>query len=813
MSKNCELPVSALKKSIDLSAFTFKTTKDIAPLRSVIGQKRAVSSITFALEMEESGYNIFVTGSYGTGRTTIVTDLLNQAAKSRPAPPDWVFVYNFRNPDEPNALRLPSGEAPKFKKRMNRHILTLTSDLEKTFESKTYLESKNELIDQFQKAKQMIYAEVEKEAAALNIRIKSTNAGFATIPVVDGKQISSKEFLDLPAEQQEKINKNAGVVQKSLQHMIRKLNLIDREMDEKIDDLNEEAARFVVDTHFEDMIEKYSHCPDVTRYLKAAADDIVENVDEFTGNGEAKEASDAATSSLPYGLNKYQVNILIDNSKQKGAPVIYETNPAYHNLFGRIEKKSYQGYIYTDYTMIKGGSLVTANGGYLILDAEQLLKHSFAYEALKRALRSKKLRIEDMNTFYGYSSTVSLRPDPVPLDIKVVLIGHREIYRMLHNYDEEFRKIFKARADFDTEVKETKSSLKQYVQFIARVVKEEDLLPFNRSGISSVLEYGFRLSEDQKRMSIRFGELVKIIREASFWARKKHKKMVTGKEVAFAVESKIYRHNLVEDKVHESIIEKMVNIQVRGAEIGQVNGLAVYSLGDYSFGRPSRITVNTFIGSRGIINIEREAKLSGKIHDKGMLVLNGYFSEKFGRTIPLSFSATITFEQSYGIIDGDSASSTELYALLSSLSEIPIKQSIAVTGSVNQKGRVQAIGGVNEKIEGFFKVCAARRLTGEQGVIIPRANEKNLLLSDAVVEAVKLGKFHIWSVDNVEDGIEILTGVKCGIKHKDGSYTAESIFDKVRQQLVQFAESAHQFRKNLGSGKKDDKENDAEKED
>ncbi len=812
MNKNCELPVSALKKIIDLKDFDFKTTKDIAPLSTVIGQKRAVSSITFALEMDESGYNVFVTGSYGTGRTTIVTDLLNQAAKSRPAPPDWVFVYNFSNPDEPNALRLPSGEAVKFKKRMNRQILTLTSDLEKTFESKTYLESKNELIDKFQQAKQLIYNDVEKEATAVNIRIKNTNAGFATIPVVDGKQISSKEFLDLPPEQQEKINNNAGIVQKSLQHMIRKLNLIDREMDEKIDNLNEEAARFVVTNHFEDIIEKYNHCPDVTRYLQAAADDIVENVDEFTGNGEARQTQEEPNSSLPYGLNKYQVNILIDNSKQKGAPVVYETNPAYHNLFGRIEKKSYQGYIYTDYTMIKAGSLVSANGGYLILDAEQLLKHSFAYEALKRALRSKKLRIEDMNTFYGYSSTVSLRPDPVPLDIKVVLIGHREVYRMLHNYDEEFRKIFKARADFDTEVKETKNALKQYVQFIARVVQEEELLPFNRSGVSAVLEYGFRLSEDQKKMSIRFGELVKIIREASFWARKKHKKIVSNKEVAFAVESKIYRHNLMEDKVHESIMEKMVNIQVRGREIGQVNGLAVYSLGDYSFGRPSRITVNTFIGSRGIINIEREAKLSGKIHDKGILVLNGYFSQKFGRTIPLSFSATITFEQNYGIIDGDSASSTELYALLSSLSGIPIKQGIAVTGSVNQKGRVQAIGGVNEKVEGFFKVCSARRLTGEQGVMIPKANEKNLLLSENVVDAVKAGKFHIWSVDNVEDGIEILTGVKCGVKHKDGCYTAESVFDKVRQQLVQFAESAHQFRKNLGNGsKKDEKENDEDK--
>jgi len=811
MYKNCLLSVSVLKKSVDLKDFEFKTTKDIDSLTSVIGQVRAVSSINFALEIGDSGYNVFVTGSYGTGRTTIVTDLLNKAAKSRPTPSDWVFVYNFNNPDEPNALQLPSGQAVKFKKRMNRLILTLTIDLQKTFESKTYMDTKSEIVDQFQNAKQLIYSEVEKQAASVNIRIKNTNAGFATIPVIDGKAVSGKDFQDLSPELQQAINKNAGIVQKSLQQMIRKLTLIDREMDDKIDLLNENTARFMVDNHLQDMIEAYNHCPDVIKYLKSAAEDIVENVEEFTGGDEQAGNTESGDSSLPYGLNKYQINILIDNSRQKGAPVIYETNPTYHNMFGRIEKKSYQGFVYTDYTMIKAGSLVSANGGYIILDAEQLLKHSFAYEALKRALRSKKLRIEDINTFYGNSSTVSLKPDPVPLEIKVVLIGHARVFRLLHNYDEEFRKIFKVRADFDTEVKETKSSLKQYIQFISRVVSEEELLPFDRSGITAVIEYGFRLSEDQKKLSIRFGELVKIIREASFWAKKKRKKIVNREIVSNAIESKIYRHNLIEEKVHESIMEKTVNIKVRGAVVGQVNGLAVYSLGDYSFGRPSRITVNTFIGSRGIINIEREAKLSGKIHDKGLLVLNGYFSQKFGQTMPLVFSATITFEQNYGIIDGDSASSTELYALLSSLSGIPIKQGIAVTGSVNQKGDVQAIGGVNEKIEGFFKVCLNRKLTGEQGVIIPKANEKNLFLSDPVVEAVKDGKFHIWSVDNVEDGIHILTGVKCGLKHKDGGYTKETIFDKVQQRLVQFAETTHQFRKSLGqNNKKEEKEDEEE---
>ncbi len=813
MNRNCSIPATSLKKMVNLDSIPFSTTDEIQPLISVIGQERAVSSIQFALEIDDSGYNVFATGSYGTGRTTIVHDLLNKSAKSLPTPSDWLFVYNFNSPDEPKALRMGAGEAIRFKKRMNRLMLNLSNELQKTFESKTYAERKNEIVETVQQAKQRLYAEVERKASEVNIRIKSTSMGFATIPLLNGEEIKNESFASLSDKERETINRNAAVVQKLLKQMIRAANLLDRELAEKIDSLNEEAARFVIDNHFEEMLELYSHCPDVVEYLKEAAEHIVDNVLEFAGLTESEEEVPEPDPATPPALNKYQVNILIDNARQKGAPVIYETNPTYTNLFGRIEKKSYQGYIYTDYTMIKPGSVLAANGGYLILDAEQLLKHPFAYEALKRALRSKNLRIEDMNTYYGYTTTVSLRPDPVPLNIKVVLIGNSYLYRLLHNNDEEFRKIFKVRADFDNEVKSTKQSLKKYIRFIARVVKEENLLPFDRSGVTAVLEYGFRLSEDQNKLSIRFGEVVKIIREASFWAKKKRKKLVGSAQVLYAIEQKIYRHNLIEEKVHESILDRSVKIAVKGSVVGQVNGLAVYNLGDYSFGRPSRITANTFIGARGIVNIEREAKLSGKIHDKGLLVLNGYFSQKFGQTMPLSFSATITFEQNYGIIDGDSASSTELYALLSSLSSIPIHQGIAVTGSVNQKGQVQAIGGVNEKIEGFFKVCQSRGLTGTQGVIIPKSNERNLLLSAPVIEAVERGDFHIYSVTHIEEGIQILTGAKCGLPHKDGSFTKDSIFDKVQKRLIEFARTAHQFRKSLGDTDKKENNDDTEEKD
>ncbi len=809
MLKKCIVPENSLKKIVNLDKYKFETTADLKSLSSVIGQERAVSSINFALEIEDTGYNLFVTGSYGTGRTTIVSDLLNQAAQNRPAPSDWVFVYNFDSIDEPKALELPSGQANLFKKRLNRMMTKLKDDLRKAFDSKSYSERRNEVINDYQSRKQEMFNVIEKEAVSRDLRIKSSSVGFMTIPQKDDKTISAKDFEQLPEEEQKTINENITFIQKQLQEMVRKVNQLDREQAEQVEELDETVARFVVDNHFVPLIETYDHCPDVKIYLHDAADDIIKNVGEIIGLPSEEGNSPEAHSSFPYKLNKYEVNVIIDNSRQKGAPVIYETNPTYNNLFGRLEKKSFQGYIYTDFTMIKSGSLLSANGGYLILDADQLLKHSFAYEALKRALRSRMLRLEDVNTFSGYSSTVSLRPDPVPLNVKVVLIGQVSIFRLLHYHDEEFRKIFKVRADFDVEVKETNHSLEQYIRFITRVVKEENLLHMDRDGITAVIEYGHRLSDHQQKLSIRFGELVKIIREASFWAKKHEKEIISREDVEYAIKTKIYRHDLVEEKVHESITNKVINVQVKGSEIGQINGLAVYDLGDYSFGRPSRITINTYLGTRGIINIEREAKMSGRIHDKGVLVLSGYFSQTFGTHMPLSFSASIVFEQNYGTIDGDSASSTELYGLLSSLSQVPVNQGIAVTGSVNQKGEVQAIGGVNEKIEGFFKVCTSRGLSGEQGVIIPKSNVKNLMLNSEVIEAVKKGKFHIWSVDNIEDGMKILTGKSCGRKHKNGSYTKDSIFDMVQQRLIEFARTSKNFSKTLdGDSDKKDKNDD-----
>ncbi len=805
MLKKCLLTPDDLRKEVRLEKIPFKTTKDISPLDTVIGQERAVSSINFALQMNKSGYNLFVSGRYGSGRTTIVMDLVKRFARNGPPPQDCIFIYNFETPDEPYAILLPPGEGRRFKSRFQKLIRSLRRDLLKSLESKQYDEERGKVIEKYQKQKQELLQTLEVEAHALDIQIQPSNMGFLTIPTKNGKPLNQDEFQLLPQEERDKINNNLAYVQKRIQEVVKNIGILDRQMHDELEELTQKTARYVVNNHFAHLLEKYRDFPEIKQYLHQAAEDITKDVANFLGKAENESA---LPSSQGPQIDKYQVNIVVDNTRHDGSPVIYETNPTYTNLFGRIEKKAYQGFVYTDYTMIKAGSLLNANGGYLVIDAEQLLKHPFAYESLKRTLRSGELRIEDFPELIGLATTTALRPRPIPIKVKVILIGQAYLYRLLHNYDEEFGKIFKVRADFDIEVKETPTTVKQYVQFISRVVHEENLLHFDRSAVEAIIEYAYRLADHKKRLSIRFAELVRIIRESSFWAGKKRRKLVTRKDVETAVENLVYRHNLIEEKIHEAIRERTINIEVSGFKVGQINGLAVYDLGDHMFGKPNRITINTYIGSRGIINIEREAKLSGKIHDKGVLILAGFFYEKFGKDMPLSFSASITFEQSYAGIDGDSASSAELYALLSSLSEVPINQGIAVTGSVNQKGEVQAIGGVNEKIEGFFKVCQARGLTGDQGVIIPQANVKNLLLKPEVVQAVKEGKFHIWAVDNIEDGLYILTGQKCGLRHKDGSYTQNSIFEKVRQRLVEFAKQTQVFRQQISElSKKENEEN------
>ena len=798
MYKKCEVPVSQLRKNADLSKINFKTTSEIQSLDSVIGQDRAVKAINFGLAMEDPSYNIFVTGFRGTGRTTIVNDLLHKVAYKKDKPNDWLLVYNFDNPDEPKALNLPSRKARVLLRHFNRNIENLRNTLSSSFQSDQYMEKKNLIMEQTQNKKRDMFARVEKEAKKFNIQIKGSTTGFQTIPMLDDQPMDDAHFQQLTIDKKRKLEKNIQTVQKMIKEMVQDATVLDRYTEEDVEDLNEETARIIVESQFHHLRKEFRDFPDVAEHIEDVIFDIIEHVYAFLEpkNNNSTPAKPGETIDQRK-VNKYTINHVVDNSRLKGAPVIYEMNPTYNNLFGRIEKKSYLGYLYTDYTMIKAGSLLKANGGYLVLDMEQVLRQSFVYDALKRALRGRCLVIEDVNELYGVMTSAGLKPQPIKLNVKVIIIGQSHVYHLLHRYDEDFRKIFKVRADFDYEVKETRTSINKYIKFISRVVREEKLRHFDRSGVQSVINHAFRLTDHQQRLSIRFSEIVRLLRESSYWASKRGHRYVSQKDVIKALLEEKYRRNLVEEKIQNSIRENTIKFDVIGEEIGQINGLAVYNMGDYSFGKPSRITVSTYIGSRGIVNIEREAKLSGKLHDKGVFILSGFFASKFGTNIPMSFSASVTFEQSYGMIDGDSASCAELYALLSSLAQLPISQGIAVTGSVNQKGEVQAIGGANEKIEGYFEVCNQHRLTGKQGVIIPESNVKNLMLNDEVINAVKTGKFHIWAVSKIDDGIRILTDTPAGQKHQDGSFTKDSVFDLVRKRLVEFSTNAKRFGKQL----------------
>ncbi len=805
MPKSLEIPVKSLTKKIDLSHFTFQTTDDLQTLDSVIGQDRAVRSINFGLAMSDPSYNIFVTGIRGTGRTTIVNDLLHKAALAREKPNDWFYVYNFDDPDEPRAFSLPSRKAKALLKNFVRVISNLRNALTAAFESEQYLEQKNQLVDISQKKKREIFGRIETDARKMNIQIKGSAAGFQTIPLVEDKPMNDTQYQSLSKEDREKLEQKIQNVQKMIQDMVTEATTLDRETEEEVENLNQVTAQFIVESQFMDLRKEFKEYEDILNYFNNVINDIVQNVYSFL-DAKQQDSAPAPTAKSPNDsperkIDKYRINRVVDNSQLKGAPVIYEMNPTYNNLFGRIEKKSFMGYLYTDYTLIKAGSLLKANGGYLILDIEQILRQPFVYEALKRAVRTQCLMIEDINELYGVMTSAGLKPKPIPLNLKVIIIGQQYIYHMLHSYDEEFKKIFKVRADFDYEVKESKSNLSKYIKFIARVVKEEDLRPFDRSAVQGVVQHAYRLVDHQKKLSIQFSEIVRLIREASYFASNRHSKFVQITDVQEAIREEKYRSNLSEEKIQDAIHEKMLKFDIDGYEVGQINGLAVYDLGDYSFGKPSRITASTYIGNRGIVNIEREAKLSGKIHDKGVLILSGYFAARFGETVPLSFSASITFEQSYGMIDGDSASCAELFALFSSLSGIPIYQGIAVTGSINQKGEVQAIGGVNEKIEGYYQVCKLHRLSGKQGVIIPASNVQNLMLDDEIVAAVQNKKFHIWAINKIEEGVPLLTGKDAGKKRRDGSFTPGSVFDGVQKKIIQFDKIVKQFGKKENKGK------------
>ncbi len=786
-----ELPPETLKKGIDPEKMHCKTTEDLPPLEGIIGQERAVKSLEFGLNIKEHGFNIYVAGLPGTGRETAVRDFLEKLAKTKPVPPDWCYVNNFQNPYEPKAIKLPSGQGKTFKDDMAALLSRVRRVLPETFQSEDYAAKRDQTIKSIEEERKSLFSQLTKKAEQKGFILQSSTVGLLTIPVVNGKPINEQEFMSLPPEKKEEIQKRREELEKDLRNTMRQLRGLEGKAAEVLKKLNEEVALYAIGHLVDSLKEKFKDVPDIVIYLDQVEKDIVGDISQFLKEPEASSPLRVPwMAELPF--RKYEINVIVDNSDLKGSPVVMEHNPTYQNLFGRMEKEAQFGVLTTDFTMIRGGSLHKANGGYLVMPVEELIRNMFSWDGLKRDLTNKCITIEEAGERLGYISTKGLKPQSIPLDIKVILVGHPLLYQLIYTADPAFKELFKVKADFDSTMDRNEENIKKYAAFLCTLCGKEGLRHLDAKAVARIVEHGSRLAEDQEKLSTRFADVADIIREANFYASQENASHILESHVRKAIEEKVYRSNLIQKRIEEMIERGLILIETEGAAVGQVNGLSVISLGDFAFGRPSRLTASIGMGREGIIDIEREAQLGGPIHTKGVMILSGFLTERYAKDKPLSLSARLVFEQSYEGVEGDSASSTELYALLSSLSGLPIYQKFAVTGSVNQKGEVQAIGGVNEKVEGYFEVCKVKGLSG-QGVIIPESNVQNLMLKEEVIEAVKAGTFHIYPVKTIDEGIEILTGVKAGARMPDGSFEENTVNYRVDMRLKVMAEKLKEF--------------------
>ena len=795
MTSSFAIPFEDLFQPCDRRQFDFRDTAELDPLETVIGQERAVQAIDFGLNMKSAGYNIFVTGPVGTGKTTIVGDIVGQHARHEQRPPDWILVNNFNDTYRPVAIAVPSGCAHDLSRRMRKLVDELRQALPKAFSDKDFQERQVALQKQFAQSQEAIFEALARKAADRALRINRTKIGYQTIALKNDQPLTKEDFENLPEDEQRQLKENIRTFQDDIEAAETQSNQLAQEQQAQIDALMQEVALFLIRSRLNVVRQTFEGWPAIQAYLDAVQADMLENVHYFMPMREEGAATGDNDTNRQGGFHfkRYSINVLADRRRVQGAPVIFEPNPTYQNVFGHIEKRAYLGALKTDFTMVQAGSLLHANGGYLLMEVEAVMMNPMVWEALKRALQTKLLSIEDMASEMGYGVT-SQRPEPIPLDVKVILLGSYAVFEKLQNFDSKFDKIFKVRADFDNEVDLTPETIQLYARFIARVAREEHMLPFAPDGVAAMVEYGQRFAANQQKLSLRFGPIVGVLKEADYWARRSEATAVTGMHIHQALQKRRFRYNLYEEKMATAFEDGNVLLDVDGRVVGQVNALAVYQMGDIAFGRPSRITAETFMGKPNLVSIEREADLSGRTHDKGVMILSGYLGRTFAQDHPLGLSISIAFEQSYGPVDGDSASSTELYAILSSLADLPIRQGIAVTGSVNQKGEVQAIGGVNQKIEGYFDVCRKRGLNGRQGVLIPRANVKNLMLKKEVVEAVAAGKFQLYQVARVTEGIEILTGIEAGQMDAEGRFPAESVYGRVQHKLKTFIERSRQLK-------------------
>ena len=784
--KHKTLPIKQLRTNCLLKYLKFKTTKELVPLEGIVNQHRAVEALQFGLDIKNQGFNIYVAGMTGTGKNTVIKNHLERIIEGGEPPSDWCYVNNFDDSEKPKILELPASYGKKVQEDVDELIKSLRDEIPKVFESEDYVEQRKTIIDKAEEEQKTVSSKLEIKSKAQGFAFKQSKTGFFVIPLIDGEPIDEGKYNALNGEEKKKIEARRAELEPDINKFLKNLKVLQKNLKKNLEELDKKVTLFIVNQVIGDVKEKYANYKAVIDFLDEIKENVLNQVDdfrEFEEDGNSSLAGEMKRAGKDEVFQQYKINVFVDNTNKEHPPVMIETNPTYPNIFGRIEKRSVFGTYITDFTMIKPGAIARANGGYLVFNAMDILMHPGVWDGLKRVIKTKELRIEDLAEMYGFLTTSGIKPEPIPVDVKFIIIGNSYIYHLLYMLDEDFKKLFKIKADFDHVMKRSSEHIMDYAQFIGNLQRKDGMPHFDKTAVAKVVEYGSRIVDDREKLSARFSEISDIIREAGYWAKKANCKFVSSKHVNKAFDMRVYRSNLVEDKLNEMMDNGTILVDTEGAVVGQVNGLAVYDMGDYSFGKPSRITVSTYAGKSGVINIERESKMSGKIHDKGVLILNGFLGSKFAAKKSLSLTASICFEQSYGGVDGDSASSTELYALFSSLSDVPIKQGIAVTGSMNQKGEIQPIGGINEKIEGYFTICKIRGLTGEQGVIMPQSNVRNLMLKEEVVEAVNNGKFHIWSISHVDEGIEILTGQTAGKLDKSDNYKKDSIYYLVNKRL------------------------------
>jgi len=819
--ENCEVSAQELRRICDAALFDFETTEQVAPLEGTIGQERAVTAITFGFELKARGYNIFAAGYPGTGRNFAVQAYVSEYAEKEAVPPDWVYVHNFDDARAPRAMTLPAGKGRQLARDVASLIETCRREIPRAFDSDNYRRRRSEALEDMEARRKKVMSDLEQEAERRGVAVQVTPMGVAVVPLRNGEPLSRQDFQALPEAARAEIERNTESLREQVNEALVQMRQLEKEVHERVAQLDREVALFAIGHLLDSLRQAYADQPQVLDYLAELQRDIIENLGEFRAaeDREHAEPQAAALAAIQEqfaeeAFERYRVNVFVDNSDTKGAPVVVEWNPTYYNLFGRLEYRSRFGGMVTNFNLIKPGAIHRANGGYLILQAWDVLRNLLSWDQLKTTLRSSEARIENIGEQYSPIPAATLRPQAIPVDVKVILVGPPMLYYLLHHLDDDFKKLFRVKADFDVIMQREREQVQQYVGFISARCREHGLRHLRRDAVCAVIEHGSRACEHQEKLTTRFQEIADLLREADFWAGKEQAQHITAAHVQKAIEERDYRSRLIEDRLLDMIREGSLLVDVEGAVVGQVNGLSILGAGDYVFGRPSRITARVRLaggappGQGVVLDIEREAKLGGDLFHKAILIIGGYLAGKYVQDRPLTLSASIAFEQSYDMVEGDSATVAEMCALLSALSDAPLKQNLAVTGSMNQRGEVQAVGGVTHKIEGFYSACKVKGRVpadggcGDQGVVIPAANVRHLMLKPEVVQAVRDGKFHVYAVKSIDEAMEALTGVAAGERLPDGTYEPATINARVEERLRGFAERAAEYGRPGAAGEK-----------